>query len=125
MWDEVQTLQNVWLVILKQYNLMWLIPDSMVGDVNLFFNDEDDKRSAELEIMVPGNTTKWIIHFKRIKLNQVTFCECFEFSEPNGRKDMHFFYRNLLQKKRTWYRNYSGNDEIWYVLEKEWSMFVK
>ena len=27
---------------------------SMVGDVNLFFNDHDDPHSAELEIMVAG-----------------------------------------------------------------------
>lgn len=29
---------------------------SMVGDVNLFFNDTDDPHSAELEIMVAGIT---------------------------------------------------------------------
>ena len=32
----------------------YLPPESMVGDVNLFFNDIDDRYSAEVEIMVAG-----------------------------------------------------------------------
>jgi hypothetical protein len=27
----------------------------MVGDVNMFFNDEDNPSSAEIEIMIAGN----------------------------------------------------------------------
>ena len=31
--------------------------DSMVGDVNLFFNDSSDVTLAEVEVMVAGNHT--------------------------------------------------------------------
>ncbi len=34
----------------------------MVGDVNLFLNDVDDKHTAEIEIMIAGNGTQRILN---------------------------------------------------------------
>ena len=36
------------------YIYLFLISDAMVGDVNLFFNEEEDLSSAEIEIMIAG-----------------------------------------------------------------------
>lgn len=39
-------------------NARHLLPDPMVGDVNLFFNDHYDRGVAEAEIMIAGVTTR-------------------------------------------------------------------
>ncbi|KAG0365849.1 N-acetyltransferase 9 [Gamsiella multidivaricata] len=45
------------LTLEEEYEMQesWRVDENkMVGDVNLFFNDHDDPRSAEIEIMVAG-----------------------------------------------------------------------
>ena len=39
-------------------NRFIIIPDSMVGDVNFFFNEDENKSSAEIEIMIAGMYAK-------------------------------------------------------------------
>lgn len=36
-------------------SLVSFFTDAMIGDVNLYLNDQDDPRKAEIEIMIAGN----------------------------------------------------------------------
>lgn len=44
----------------------------MIGDVNLYLNDQDDLKAAEIEIMIAGNK-KIILLIPRLKNNVVLY----------------------------------------------------
>lgn len=44
--------------------IIFLYIDSMIGDVNLYINDQDDPKASEIEIMIAGNKKIILLIFR-------------------------------------------------------------